>query len=61
MSYLIEKSTNKGDVVLDPFAGSCSTLVAAQQVGRNYIGIELEGDYVKVCNERLLATNSSLF
>lgn len=41
------------DLILDPFAGSGTTLVAAKQLGRKYIGIEIEPKYVAICKERL--------
>lgn len=42
-----------GDTVLDPFAGSGTTLIAAKKLGRNYIGFEISEDYYKAATERL--------
>lgn len=42
---VIESLTRPGDIVLDPFAGSGSTCIAAAQAGRRYIGIELLSEY----------------
>ena len=50
---IILSSTNPGDVVLDPFAGSGTTLVAAEQLGRKSIGIELDVLNVKLIQNRL--------
>lgn len=60
MSYLITLGSRKGDTVLDPFAGSCTTGVAAKELGRNYICIERETEYVKICDARLLAVQPTL-
>jgi len=46
-------STKPGDVVLDCFAGSGTTLVACKNNNRNYIGIERSEEYCKVCETRL--------
>ena len=53
MQVMIEQSTNKGDVVLDPFAGSGSTLVAAKRAERNFIGFEIDPKFYEVANKRL--------
>lgn len=53
MSALIADFTDPGDVVVDPFMGSGTTLVAAQQMGRQAIGIELDERYCEVAVRRL--------
>jgi site-specific DNA-methyltransferase (adenine-specific) len=53
MEYLIKMVTPKGGIVLDPFAGSGSTLVAAKQNGFKYIGIELTPEYIPIIKARL--------
>lgn len=53
MEYLIKMVTTKGGIVLDPFAGSGSTLVAAKQNGYQYIGIEMTEEYIPIIEARL--------
>ena len=53
VTYFIKGSTQPGDVVLDPFIGSGTTAVAAKELGRNYIGFELQQDYIDVAYKRL--------
>ena len=50
---IIKASSNEGDVVFDPFCGCATTCVAAQQLGRKWIGIDIEHQAVKVLMERL--------
>lgn len=51
--YLIKVSSNPGDLVLDPFSGSGTTAVAAQEMGRNYICFEKDEEYFQKSVERL--------
>ena len=53
MQALIELTTQEGHIVLDPFCGSGSTLVAAKNVQRRFIGFEAEQAYVGIARERL--------
>lgn len=49
---IILASTNEGDVILDPFAGSCTTGIAANLLGRNFIGIDQEKEYLDLGTRR---------
>lgn len=53
MEELIKIHTNKGDSVLDPFAGSGTTLLGCKRLGRNCLGIELEKKYINMITKRL--------
>ena len=53
MQVMVEQSTNKGDVVLDPFAGGGSTLVAAKRAERQYIGFEIDKKYFDIAERKL--------
>ncbi len=52
-SWFIKLFTQTGDVVLDPFLGSGTTAVAAQLLGRYYVGIEIDASYIQIAQERL--------
>ena len=56
---IILSSTNPGDIVLDPFAGSGTTLVVAEQLGRKSIGIELDSHNVALIENRLATQRKS--
>lgn len=53
LEKLIIKHGRKGDLVLDPFAGSGSTGVASRHLGRNFIGFDLDPQYVEIANTRI--------
>lgn len=53
MEYLIKTYTNEGDLILDNCAGSGTTLLAAKNLNRQFIGIEKEKEYYDICLERL--------
>lgn len=54
LRYLIELFTDEGDVVIDPCAGSGSTLLAAAQCGRKAYGFEIKKDFYKDATEKVL-------
>lgn len=55
LRYLIDLFTDKGDVVIDPCAGSGSTLLAASQCGRRAYGFEIKKEFCKLAKEKVLA------
>lgn len=59
--WFIKLFTVEGDKVLDPFAGSGTTLFVAHRMGRNSVGIELVDDYVKMIREKVGLLEPALF
>ena len=53
---VVELFTHKGEMVLDPFVGSGTTLVAAQDTDRNAVGFDLQQKYIDLCKSRLVQT-----
>ena len=53
LANLITSVTKPGDLILDPFAGSGSTLVAAKKTGRRFIGVELDDDFYQIAQRRI--------
>ena len=54
LERLIEIFTDKGDVVIDPCAGSGTTLLAAAQMGRRAYGFEIKKEFCKAAEEKVL-------
>lgn len=58
MRIFIENSSNEGDIVLDPFAGSGTTGVACLNTNRKFIGIELDENYFNIAKNRIEAAQN---
>lgn|SRR3990167_7873824 len=59
--WIIENYSDEGQTILDPFAGSGTTGIAARNLKRDFVLIEKDPEYAKLCRERLEATPSPLF
>ncbi|MEX6504856.1 site-specific DNA-methyltransferase [Jiella sp. M17.18] len=55
LARVLLSSTNPGDVVLDPFFGTGTTGAVAKRLGRHFVGIEREDDYIAAAHERIAA------
>ena len=60
MSYLITMGSREGDLVLDPFCGSGTVCIAADQLHRKWIGIEKNPEYAEIIKRRLMVPLSQL-
>jgi site-specific DNA-methyltransferase (adenine-specific)/modification methylase len=60
LEHMIKIASNKGDMVFDPFMGVGSTGVAALNLGRKFIGIEIDEKYFKAAEKRLKSAASNL-
>jgi site-specific DNA-methyltransferase (adenine-specific) len=60
--HLLERillmSTDENDIVLDPFSGTGTTLLAAKRLGRKFIGIDIDEKYIQIAGEKLLKETS---
>lgn len=57
---ILEKYSKEGDLVLDPFLGSGTTAIACRKMGRHFIGIEKEPQYVAIARKRIAAIPARL-
>ena len=53
IQYLIKLVSREGQTILDPFGGSGTTAIACLEIGRNYVLIEKESEYVEIANKRI--------
>ena len=56
--YLIQLSTKKNSIVLDPFMGSGTTALACKETGRKFIGVELNKEYIDIAMKRLKSSHT---
>jgi DNA modification methylase len=61
LERIIQIGSNAGDLVFDPFMGVGSTGVAAMKLGRLFLGIEIDPDYLRVAEGRLSSVTCTLF
>ena len=59
--WLVEKFTNPGDTVIDPFMGSGTTGVACMELGRKFIGIDQSEKFCKIAENRIKNAQPALF
>ena len=53
LKFYIANSSNEGDIVFDPFSGTGSTLVAAKELNRQWLGYEIDGEYYNIALNKL--------
>jgi site-specific DNA-methyltransferase (adenine-specific) len=61
IEMLVLSASHEGDKILDPFLGSGTTAVVCQNLSRNFTGIEIEQDYIKIAEKRLNEIPANLF
>ena len=60
VEWFIQWHTKPGQIILDPFCGSGTTLVAAERLGRKWIGIEIDPKHVETAEKRIAAERAQL-
>lgn len=58
---LVKASSNKNDIILDPFSGVGTTAAVCKKLNRNFIGFEINEEYIKLSNKRLDNIDKGLF
>lgn len=61
LERIVLMSTDPGDIVLDPFLGTGTTAIAAKALGRHFVGIDLDPEYVNIANEKLERTEETTY
>jgi site-specific DNA-methyltransferase (adenine-specific) len=57
---IISASSNKGNIILDPFVGSGTTCAVADFLDRKWIGVDINPEYIKMSKERIAKKNDTL-
>lgn len=52
-NFFIEKLSKENDIILDPFVGSGTTCISAKSLNRQYIGFEINPEYIQIANKRI--------
>ncbi len=60
LERLVLMTTDEGDIVLDPFIGTGTTAIAAKRLGRRFIGIDIDPNYVEITKKKLQKTNPTM-
>ena len=53
--------SNEGDIILDPFMGTGTTAMVARMYGRNFIGFELNAEYMNIINKKIQVTPNMFY
>ena len=60
MKWILERYSEPGQLIVDPFCGSGTTCVAAKMLGRRYIGIDISEEYCQIAKDRLRAVDTGV-
>ena len=60
MERIIRLTTNRGGLVFDPFCGAGTTAIAAMKLGRYFVVVDCDANYVRITNEKIAAMNRNV-
>ena len=58
---ILDNFTKEGDIIYDPFMGTGTTAVVAMKMKRNFIGSEIDKNYIEFANKRINSESNTLF
>lgn len=59
LDRIILLTTDENDIILDPFLGTGTTAISAKHLGRNFIGFEIDNEYVNIASKKIRSTKSN--